>query len=135
MTVKYVTIYTDGACAGNPGVGGFGVVMLYGEKRREIAAGFRKTTNNRMEIMAAIAGLESLKYPCVVTIYSDSQYLCNSMIKGWAKRWRAKDWIKGNGEPAMNTDLFGQLLDLCEHEINDGYEVEVGVVVKPLPLF
>src|SRR5437764_10778017 len=89
---KNAFIYTDGACIGNPGPGGYGVVLLYGEKRREIAWGFRLTTNNRMEIMAAIAGLEALRYRCVVTVYSDSQYVVRSIMEGWARRWRANRW-------------------------------------------
>lgn len=116
--LKQVTIYTDGACSGNPGPGGYGVVLLYGEKRREISAGFRRTTNNRMEIMAAIAGLETLRYPCAVTIYTDSQYLANSIMLGWAARWRANGWRRNKTEMAVNPDLWDRLLDLCaKHEV------------------
>src|SRR5262245_20108510 len=93
-----VAIYTDGACIGNPGRGGYGVVVLQGDSRREVSGGFRRTTNNRMEIMAAIAGLEALTERCVVTLYTDSKYLQQSISLGWAETWRAKEWKKGNGE-------------------------------------
>ncbi|MCX6040394.1 MAG: hypothetical protein NTV69_04565 [Caldilinea sp.] len=86
---KQVIIYTDGGCDPNPGPGGYGVVLLYGPHRKELANGYRRTTNNRMELMAAIAGLELLKTPCEVTLFSDSEYLVNAMRKGWASRWRA----------------------------------------------
>jgi len=109
---KKVTIYTDGACLGNPGPGGYGVVLLYGDNRREISGGFRLTTNNRMEIMAAIVGLEALKSPCSVTLYSDSQYLVDAMMKGWAARWRANGWRRNKRERAVNPDLWERLLDL-----------------------
>ena len=109
-----VVIYTDGGCIDNPGPGGYGVVLLYGKKRKELSAGYRKTTNNRMEIMACIEGLKTLKYPCSVTLYSDSQYVVNSIEKGWAKRWKRKGWMRNQVEPAENADLWAQFLDLCE---------------------
>lgn len=109
---KKVIIYTDGACLGNPGPGGYGVVLLYGDHRREISGGFRLTTNNRMEIMAAIVGLGALKGPCSVTLYSDSQYLVDAMMKGWAARWRANGWRRNKRERAVNPDLWERLLDL-----------------------
>lgn len=112
--LKEVIVYTDGACTGNPGPGGYGVVLIHGEKRREISAGFRRTTNNRMEVLAAIVALESLKYPCRVTIFTDSQYLVNSIEKGWVKAWRARDWRKADGKPAVNIDLWQRLLPLLE---------------------
>jgi ribonuclease HI len=116
--LKHVTIYTDGACLGNPGPGGYGVVLLYGQKRREISGGFRRTTNNRMEIRAAIVGLQALRYRCAVTIYTDSQYLVNSIMKGWARRWRANGWRRKQGQSAINSDLWELLLDLCaQHEV------------------
>src|SRR4030042_5545025 len=90
--LKKVVIFTDGACLGNPGPGGYGVVLLYGEHRRELSGGFRRTTNNRMEILAAIAGLSALKEKCRVLLYSDSQYLVNAIEEGWAERWRANGW-------------------------------------------
>lgn len=117
--LKHVTIYTDGACQGNPGPGGYGVVLLHGDKRKELSGGYRKTTNNRMEITAAIRGLEELRYPCKVTIYTDSQYLANSIMLGWAKRWRANGWKRNRNEMAVNPDLWSRLLDLCDkHEVS-----------------
>jgi ribonuclease HI len=116
--LKHVRIYTDGACIRNPGPGGYGVVLLYGEKRREISGGFRRTTNNRMELMAAIVGLQALRYRCAVTLYTDSQYLVNGIMKGWARRWRANGWMRNPEEKAINPDLWALLLDLCaQHEV------------------
>ncbi len=115
---KPVTIYTDGACIGNPGPGGYGVVLLYYHHRQELSGGYQLTTNNRMEMMAAIAGLEALKEPCQVTLYSDSQYLVDAMTKGWAKRWQANGWRRNAKELAKNPDLWERLLKLCqEHEV------------------
>lgn len=115
---KIVTIYTDGGCIGNPGPGGYGVVMLYGNRRKELTGGFRRTTNNRMEMMAAIVGLQTLKRPCRVVVYTDSQYLVDSIKKGWAKRWRKRGWMRWNDERAANADLWAQLLDLCDqHDV------------------
>ena len=110
-----MTIYTDGACIGNPGPGGYGVVLLYQNRRKELFGGFRKTTNNRMEIMAAIVGLEFLKEKCRVMLYSDSAYLVKAMSEGWAQRWRANDWKRNKRERALNPDLWKRLLQLCEH--------------------
>jgi len=112
--LKDVTVYTDGACTGNPGPGGYGIVLIYGEKRKEISAGYRRTTNNRMEVLAAIVALETLRYPCSVTIYTDSQYLVNSIEKGWVLGWRAKNWKKADGKPAVNIDLWKRILPLLE---------------------
>lgn len=115
--LKSVTIYTDGACIGNPGPGGYGVVLLYGPRRKELSAGYRRTTNNRMELMAAMVGLRRLKQRCHVVLYTDSRYLADSLMKGWAKRWRARGWKRGN-TPVPNADLWQQLLELWEyHEI------------------
>ena len=111
--MKQVTLYTDGACKNNPGPGGYGVVLLFDSHRKELSAGFRKTTNNRMEILAAIAGLEALKEPCEVRLYSDSQYLVNAIEKGWAARWRANGWKRNSKEKAINPDLWERLLKLC----------------------
>jgi ribonuclease HI len=108
-----VEIFTDGACRRNPGPGGYGVVLLYESRRRELSGGFRLTTNNRMEILAAIAGLEALKEPCRVRLYSDSQYLVNAIEKGWAARWRAAGWKRNSREKAVNPDLWERLLELC----------------------
>ena len=110
---KPVTIYTDGACLGNPGPGGFGAVLLFGSNRRELSGGFSLTTNNRMEIMAAIVALEALKEPCRVTLYSDSKYLVDAISLGWAERWRANGWKRNRHDAAMNPDLWARLLDLC----------------------
>ncbi|HYK88119.1 MAG TPA: ribonuclease HI [Acidobacteriota bacterium] len=117
-SLKNVTIYTDGGCIDNPGPGGFGVVLIYGKHRREISGGFRLTTNNRMELLAVITGLEALKARCRATVYSDSQYVVNAIEKGWAKRWRAKNWRRNKEEKALNPDLWERLLRLCEfHEV------------------
>jgi len=113
--LKHVIIYTDGACIGNPGPGGYGIILLYRGHRRELSGGYRKTTNNRMEIMAAIVGLEALKERCRVTLYSDSEYLIKAMSREWAKRWRAKGWKRNKREKALNPDLWERLLRLCEH--------------------
>ena len=116
--MKKVTIYTDGGCSGNPGPGGYGAVLLYGEHRKEISGGFKKTTNNRMEIIACIAALEALKYKCDVTVYSDSKYIVDSIEKGWAKRWKMNGWKRNKKEKAKNTDLWERVLNLCEkHEV------------------
>jgi ribonuclease HI len=112
---RNVVIYTDGACTGNPGPGGYGVVMLYNQHRKELSGGFRLTTNNRMEMMAAIAALQALNQPCEVVLHSDSKYLVDAMSKGWALKWRANGWKRNRTESAKNPDLWQQLLDLCAH--------------------
>ncbi len=115
---KEVTIYTDGACIGNPGPGGYGVVLKYGEHRREMSEGFRRTTNNRMELMGPIKGLEALNQSCSVTLLSDSRYVVDSIEKGWAKRWRENGWKRNKRDKAINPDLWEILLDLCEkHDV------------------
>ena len=115
---KKVTIYTDGACLGNPGPGGYGVVLLYNGHRKEISGGFRLTTNNRMEMMAVIVGLRALKERCSVTLYSDSEYVVNSISKGWAARWRANGWKRNKKDKAINADLWEKLLDLIDkHDV------------------
>jgi ribonuclease HI len=115
--LKNVTIYTDGGCMGNPGPGGYGTVLLYGGHRKELSGGYRLTTNNRMEIMAAIAGLQALKGRCMVALYTDSQYLANAIMKGWAKRWRANGWKRNKTDKALNPDLWQELLDLCDKHL------------------
>jgi ribonuclease HI len=116
--LKQVTLYTDGACDPNPGPGGFGVVLIHGEHRKELSGGFRRTTNNRMELMAAIKGLEALKEPCQVTLHSDSEYLVRAMTEGWAQRWKARGWRRSNKQPALNPDLWDRLLALCQvHQV------------------
>jgi len=113
--LKEVMLYTDGACLGNPGPGGYGIILIYGKERKELSGGFSLTTNNRMELTAAITGLRALKSKCDVTLYTDSQYLVNAINKGWAKKWRAKGWMRNRSEKALNADLWEELLALCEH--------------------
>lgn len=109
-----IVVYTDGGCTGNPGPGGYGAVILAGETRREIADGFRLTTNNRMELMACIAALEILRAPADVVLHSDSRYVVNGISKGWARKWRANGWMRTKSEAAQNCDLWSRLLDLCD---------------------
>lgn len=117
--MKSVNIYTDGACRGNPGNGGYGVVLEYNGHEKELSAGYRRTTNNRMELLAAITGLEQLKEPCAVTLYSDSKYLVDAVTLGWAAGWRKKGWKKSDGKQALNVDLWVRLLALLEtHQTN-----------------
>lgn len=115
---KQVRLYTDGACKGNPGPGGWGCVLMYKAKKKELSGGEASTTNNRMELTAAIAGLSALKEPCEVTLYSDSKYLVDSVTQGWARAWYKNGWKKSDGSPALNTDLWIQLLLLLDqHEV------------------
>jgi ribonuclease HI len=111
---KRVVVFTDGACTGNPGPGGYGAILEYGEHRRELSGGFRRTTNNRMELTAVVKALEALKSPCAVTLFSDSQYVVNGIGRGWARSWRAKGWQR-SGKTVPNWDLWRRLLELCEH--------------------
>jgi len=113
--MKEVKIYTDGACSGNPGPGGWGAVLLYGKSKKEMSGGEPQTTNNRMEIMGAIMALEALKEPCIVTLYTDSQYLVNAIEKRWVYKWRANNWMRDKKEPAKNVDLWVRLVDLLEY--------------------
>ncbi len=111
-------MYTDGACSGNPGPGGYGTILRYGDHELELSAGYKKTTNNRMELMAIIAGLEALKEPCTIEIYSDSRYIVDAIQKGWAKRWQKNSWMRNKKEKAKNPDLWQRLLKLLErHEV------------------
>lgn len=112
--MKKVTIYTDGACSGNPGPGGWGAVLIYGEHRLEMSGGERQTTNNRMELTAAIEAMSRLNQPCEVELWSDSRYLVDGLEKGWAKGWRSRGWKKKDGSPALNPELWERLLELCE---------------------
>ncbi len=115
---KEVEIYTDGACSGNPGPGGYGVILKYKGQVKELSGGEPQTTNNRMELMGVITGLNALKEPCVVMLYSDSKYIIDAINKGWAKKWRANNWIKSDKKKALNIDLWEQLLDLLDkHEV------------------
>ncbi len=116
--LKEVEIYTDGACSGNPGPGGFGVVLKFNGKRKEISQGYKRTTNNRMELMAVISGLNSLKTKCKVAVYSDSKYIVDAINKGWLYNWKKKNWVRSNKEKVLNPDLWEQLYDLLKkHEI------------------
>ncbi len=115
--MKKITIYTDGACSGNPGPGGYGAVLRYGGRSKELSGGFRRTTNNRMELLAVIKGLEILKRPCRVTIFSDSRYIVDAVNKGWARRWKANGWRRNKRDKAVNPDLWDRLLALLDtHE-------------------
>ncbi|MBD5140836.1 MAG: ribonuclease HI [Ruminococcus sp.] len=109
-----VEIFTDGACSGNPGPGGYGAILRVGEHVKEISGGEANTTNNRMELMGVISALSALKYPCDVVLTTDSKYVVDSVAKGWAKNWRANNWIKSDKKPALNADLWEKLLDLLE---------------------
>ena len=112
--MKRVTLYTDGACSGNPGPGGWGAILRYGDHEKELSGGDAATTNNRMELTAVIEGLRCLKGPCAVAVYSDSKYVVDGMSKGWAKSWRARGWRKADNAPALNPDLWDELLTLCQ---------------------
>ena len=113
-----ITIYTDGACSGNPGPGGYGIIILSEKKRQELSGGYKLTTNNRMELMAVIVGLEQLEFPSIVNLYTDSKYIVDAVTKGWAKRWRANSWKRNKKDKAMNPDLWEKLLDLCDkHQV------------------
>ena len=115
---KHVMIYTDGACSGNPGPGGWGAVLVYGSNEKELSGGAPDTTNNRMELTAVITALEALREPCKVTLTTDSKYVCDGITLGWAKGWRSRGWKKSDKSPALNPDLWGKLLDLCDkHEV------------------
>ena len=113
--MKHVDIYTDGACRGNPGRGGWGAILVYEGHEKELSGGDPQTTNNRMELTAAIMALEALREPCEVTLYSDSKYMIDSITKGWAVSWRARGWKKGDKSPALNPDLWEKLLNLLEN--------------------
>ncbi|MDR0293961.1 MAG: ribonuclease HI [Oscillospiraceae bacterium] len=116
--MKTVALYTDGACSGNPGPGGWGCVLRYGELEKELSGGEEQTTNNRMELTAVIAGLETLREPCIVELYSDSKYVTDALIKGWARGWQKRNWVKNDKQPALNPDLWERLLALCgTHEV------------------
>ena len=116
--MKQVTIYTDGACSGNPGPGGYGVILVYGGREKELSGGEPMTTNNRMELTAAIVGLEALKEPCSVLLVSDSKYLVDAVEKDWLRQWKAKNWKKADGKPVLNPDLWRRLdAQLARHDV------------------
>jgi len=117
--VKTVTLYTDGACSGNPGPGGWGAILEYNGTEKELSGGESQTTNNRMELTAVIKGLQALKEPCIVELYSDSKYVIDGLQKGWAESWRKNGWKKADKKPALNPDLWEVLLDLTHiHHIS-----------------
>ena len=116
--MKTVEIYTDGACSGNPGPGGWGAILRYKDTEKELSGGAADTTNNRMELTAVIKALALLKEPCVVELYSDSKYVIDGLSKGWAKGWQNRGWIKSDKKPALNPDLWERLLELTDrHEM------------------
>ena len=117
--LKRVELYTDGACSGNPGPGGWGAILCYMGHEKVMSGGEAATTNNRMELTAVIRGLSALKEKCVVELYSDSKYVIDALEKGWAYGWRKKGWIKSDKKPALNSDLWEMLLNLCAgHEMH-----------------
>ncbi len=116
--MKQVDIYTDGACSGNPGPGGWGTILRFGDVEREMSGGERETTNNRMELTAVIEGLSALKEKCRVTVHSDSKYLIDAVEQGWAVRWRKNGWMRTNKDKALNSDLWERLLELlAQHSV------------------
>lgn len=117
--MKTVIIYTDGACSGNPGPGGWGAILSYNGVEKELSGGEKQTTNNRMELMGVISALQALKEPCIVELYSDSKYVIDALSKGWAVSWRSKGWVNADKKPALNSDLWKTLLELTEkHELH-----------------
>lgn len=116
--MKEVTVFTDGACSGNPGPGGWGAILRFGEHEKELSGGEAETTNNRMELSAVIAALSALKEPCRVTVVTDSKYVSDAVTLGWAEGWRKKGWKRAGGAPAQNPDLWEKLLSLLKvHEV------------------
>ncbi|MBO7149207.1 MAG: ribonuclease HI [Clostridia bacterium] len=113
--MKHVDIYTDGACKNNPGPGGYGAILVYNGREKEISGGDKHTTNNRMELLAAINGLKMLREPCEVTLYSDSKYLIDSIEKGWVYSWQKNGWRKADKSPALNVELWTELLALIDY--------------------
>ena len=112
--MKRVELYTDGACSGNPGPGGWGAILVYKGREKEFSGGEAMTTNNRMELIAAIEGLKALKEPCEVLMTTDSQYVANGISLGWARSWKANGWRKADKKPALNAELWEELLSLLE---------------------
>ena len=127
--MKTVTLYTDGACSGNPGPGGWGAILEYAGTEKELSGGEAQTTNNRMELTAVIAGLSALKEPCIVELYSDSKYVIDGLSKGWAASWQKNGWKKADKKPALNPDLWGKLLQLTTiHKLN--YHLVTSVILR-----
>lgn len=117
--MKNVLMFTDGACSGNPGPGGWGTILRYGNAEKELSGGEANTTNNRMELLAVINGLAALKEPCCVTIQSDSRYVVDGIEKGWARSWKRNGWRKADKKPALNADLWEKLLTLLDiHQVS-----------------
>lgn len=112
--MKTVNLYTDGACSGNPGPGGWGVILEYRGQTKEFSGGEENTTNNRMELTAVIRGLERLKEPCIVQLFTDSKYVIDGLEKGWAEGWKRRGWVKSDKKPALNPDLWDRLLTLTQ---------------------
>ena len=116
--MKQIEIYTDGACSGNPGVGGWGAVLKYKNHRKEISGSEKETTNNRMELTAFIKALETIKEPCTIKVFTDSKYVCDSIKNGWVKNWQKNGWVKSDRKPALNSDLWEKLLNLIsDHSV------------------
>lgn len=113
--MKKVEIFTDGACKGNPGPGGWGAILRYNSTEKELSGGIAETTNNRMELTAVIEALSALKEPCDIILYTDSKYVCNAITKGWAKKWQQNNWMRSKKEPALNKDLWEKLLQLIDN--------------------
>ncbi|MBR0484303.1 MAG: ribonuclease HI [Oscillospiraceae bacterium] len=117
--MKHIQMFTDGACSGNPGAGGWGTILRYGDYEKEFSGGAPDTTNNRMEMTAVIEGLKKLKEPCIVTVTTDSKYVVDSITKKWVYSWKNKNWKKSDGKPALNADLWQELLKLLAiHDVN-----------------
>lgn len=112
--MKEVVVYTDGACSGNPGPGGWGTVLLYGETRKELSGAEQLTTNQRMELKAAVMALAALKMPCAVTLYSDSAYLINAFVQNWFAKWEVNGWLNSKKQPVENADLWRELRSLAK---------------------
>ena len=118
MELKNVQMYTDGACSGNPGPGGYGTILRFGKFEKKISGGEPNTTNNRMELTAVIVGLRALNQKCRVDVYSDSKYIVDAIEKGWAKKWRANGWMRNEKDKALNPDLWEEMLNLLDnHEV------------------
>ena len=116
--MKHIDLYTDGACSGNPGPGGWGAILRFGTVEKELCGGYKQTTNNRMELTAVIEGLSALKEPCDVTLTSDSKYVIDGITKGWARAWKRNGWRKADKKPALNADLWDRLLTLLDiHQV------------------
>ena len=117
--MKEVTIYTDGACRGNPGPGGYGAILIYGQHKKAVSGGFRHTTNNRMEMTAVIAGLKALTKQCKVNLYTDSRYISDAVNKDWINKWKLRNWMRTNTDPVKNKDLWIELDDVRnKHQVS-----------------